>query len=165
MSDLIERDLKGETVCGFRVAAYRETHPEHGDKYGHSYSEHWSTPNTRDPRVKVERLFTEDQLRAALRSAAAREAELEAKLAHAEKWWTIEAKNATAYAEDCADENKRAKAAEAREAALVEALAFYASRDNWQPYSGPRLSRPSHAATDRGSRAREALAAAKGDAP
>jgi hypothetical protein len=59
----VERDISGETVCGFRVAAWRETHPEHGDKYGHSYSEHWSTPNSRDPRVKVERLFTEDQLR------------------------------------------------------------------------------------------------------
>jgi hypothetical protein len=64
------RDMAGETVLGFRVAAYRETHPEHGDKFGHSYSEHWSTPNTRDPRVKVERLFTEDQLREALRLSA-----------------------------------------------------------------------------------------------
>lgn len=59
---LVERDDTGETVRGFRVAAWRETHPEHGDKYGHAYSEHWSTPNTRDPRVKVERLFTESQL-------------------------------------------------------------------------------------------------------
>jgi hypothetical protein len=62
----VERDLAGETVLGFRVAAYRETHPEHGSKYGHHYSEHWSTPNTRNPAVKVERLFTEDQLREAL---------------------------------------------------------------------------------------------------
>jgi len=65
----VERHLSHETVCGFRVAAYRETHPEHGAKYGHSYSEHWSTPNTRHPDVKVERLFTEDQLRAALSPA------------------------------------------------------------------------------------------------
>lgn len=64
--DGAERHLSGETVCGFEVAAYRETHPEHGDQYGHTYSEHWSTPNTRDPRVKVERLFTETQLREAL---------------------------------------------------------------------------------------------------
>ncbi len=62
----VQRDISGETVCGFRVAAWRETHPEHGDTYGHRYSEHWSTPSTRDPRVKVERLFTETQLRAAL---------------------------------------------------------------------------------------------------
>lgn len=61
----IARDISGETVCGFRVAAYRETHPEHGDKYGHSYSEHWSTPS-RNPAVTVERLFTEAQLREAL---------------------------------------------------------------------------------------------------
>jgi hypothetical protein len=59
---LVERDMSGETVCGFRVAAYRETHPEHGDTYGHIYSEHWSTPNSRNPKVKVERLFTESQL-------------------------------------------------------------------------------------------------------
>jgi hypothetical protein len=64
--ELVEKDISGESVCGFRVAAYRETHPEHGDKYGHIYSKHWSTPSYRDPRVKVERLFTEDQLRAAL---------------------------------------------------------------------------------------------------
>ena len=63
---LVGRDAAGETVHGFRVAAYRETHPEHGDKFGHRYSEHWSTPNTRDPRVKVERLFTEEQLLAAI---------------------------------------------------------------------------------------------------
>lgn len=61
----IRRELAGETVCGFRVAAYRETDPEHGSKYGHRYSEHWSTPS-RNPLVKVERLFTESQLRAAL---------------------------------------------------------------------------------------------------
>ena len=59
------RDISGETVCGFRVAAYRETHPEHGDKFGHRYSEHWSTPS-QNPAVTVERLFTEQQLRAAL---------------------------------------------------------------------------------------------------
>lgn len=57
------RDIAGETVCGFRVAAYRETHPEHGDKYGHRYSEHWSTPS-QNPAVKVERLFTEADVRA-----------------------------------------------------------------------------------------------------
>ena len=66
----VERHLSHETVCGFKVAAYRETHPEHGAKYGHSYSEHWSTPNTRHPDVKVERLFTEAQLRAALSTPA-----------------------------------------------------------------------------------------------
>lgn len=59
------RDMAGETVCGFRVAAWRETHPEHGDKYGHTYSEHWSTPS-KHPAVVVERLFTEGQLREAL---------------------------------------------------------------------------------------------------
>jgi hypothetical protein len=68
----VTRDISGETVCGFRVAAYRETHPEHGDKYGHRYSEHWSTPS-RNPAVKVERLFTEEQLRAALRSSQEKE--------------------------------------------------------------------------------------------
>jgi len=62
----VVRDIASETVCGLRVAAYRETHPEHGDKYGHTYSEHWSTPNTRNPAVRVERLFTETQLRAAI---------------------------------------------------------------------------------------------------
>lgn len=65
------RDMAGETVCGFRVAAYREKHPEHGSKFGHAYSEHWSTPNSRNPAVKVERLFTEEQLRAALAAAPA----------------------------------------------------------------------------------------------
>lgn len=65
----VTRDMSGEAVCGFRVAAYRETHPEHGNRFGHKYSEHWSTPNSRDPRVVVERLFTEDQLRAALSKA------------------------------------------------------------------------------------------------
>lgn len=64
----VERDMTGETVCGFRVAAWRETHPEHGDKFGHSYSEHWSTPS-QNPDVKVERLFTETQLLAALSRA------------------------------------------------------------------------------------------------
>ena len=65
MADDIVREMAGETVCGFRVAAYRETHPEHGDKFGHRYSEHWSTPS-QHPAVKVERLFTEAQLREAL---------------------------------------------------------------------------------------------------
>ena len=64
-SSEVERDMTGETVCGFRVAAWRETHPEHGDKYGWKYSEHWSTPSSRNPAVRVERLFTEAQLRAA----------------------------------------------------------------------------------------------------
>lgn len=68
----VTRELSGESVCGFRVAAYRETHPEHGAKFGHHYSEHWSTPNSRDPRVTVERLFTEDQLRQALSATPAR---------------------------------------------------------------------------------------------
>lgn len=63
----VERDMCGETVLGMRVAAYRETHPEHGDKYGHSYSEHWSTPS-KHPNVKVERLFTEQQVRDLLAS-------------------------------------------------------------------------------------------------
>lgn len=65
-ADGVTRYLNREEVLGFEVAAYRETHPEHGDTYGHRYSEHWSTPNSHDPRVKVERLFTETQLRAAL---------------------------------------------------------------------------------------------------
>lgn len=64
-TDDVVRDMTGESVCGYRVAAWRETHPEHGDKFGHRYSEHWSTPST-NPAVKVERLFTESQLRAAL---------------------------------------------------------------------------------------------------
>jgi len=61
--DMVEWDVSGETVLGMRVAAYRETHPEHGNKFGHIYSEHWSTPNYRHPNVKVERLFTEKQVR------------------------------------------------------------------------------------------------------
>jgi hypothetical protein len=65
---LVERTMCGETVNGFAVAAYRETHPEHGSAHGHIYSEHWSTPNTRDPRVTVDRLFTEAQLLEALSS-------------------------------------------------------------------------------------------------
>lgn len=56
----IERTPESETVLGFKVTAYREPHPEHGTKYGHRYSEHWSTPNYNLP---VERLFTEAQLR------------------------------------------------------------------------------------------------------
>lgn len=59
----VVRDMAGETVCGFRVAAYREKHPVHGDKYGHTYSEHWSTPSAG---ANVERLFTESQLIEAL---------------------------------------------------------------------------------------------------
>jgi hypothetical protein len=66
----VTRDIAGETVHGFRVAAYRETDPEHGDKYGHTYSEHWSTPNTRNPAVRVERMFTETQLLKALTGEA-----------------------------------------------------------------------------------------------
>jgi hypothetical protein len=69
---LVKRTASGETFMGFPVAAYRETHPEHGDTYGHRYSEHWSTPS-KDPRVKVERLFTEDLITA----LAARLAECE----------------------------------------------------------------------------------------
>jgi len=65
------RDVAGETVLGMRVAAYRETHPEHGAKYGHCYSEHWSTPNHKHPDVKVERLFTESAVRALLQSQQA----------------------------------------------------------------------------------------------
>jgi hypothetical protein len=61
--EICERDASGETVLGMRVAAYRETHPEHGSKFGHIYSEHWSTPNYLHPNVKVERLFTEKQVR------------------------------------------------------------------------------------------------------
>lgn len=60
------RDASGETRFGMRVAAYRETHPEHGDKFGHRYSEHWSTPNWNNPSVKVNRLYTEDQFIASL---------------------------------------------------------------------------------------------------
>lgn len=65
MADVV-RSASGETVLGYQVAAYRETHPLYGDGYGYRYSEHWSTPNTKHPTVKVERLFTEDQLRAAI---------------------------------------------------------------------------------------------------
>lgn len=61
-----------EVIEGFEVAAYREPHPEHGTKYGHRYSEHWSTPNWKHPDVRVERLFTEAQLRAALDDVPAR---------------------------------------------------------------------------------------------
>lgn len=53
-----QRDIAGENCLGMRVAAYRETHPEHGNKYGYRYSEHWSTPS-QSPAVTVERLFTE----------------------------------------------------------------------------------------------------------
>ncbi|MBI1620314.1 Lar family restriction alleviation protein [Aquamicrobium zhengzhouense] len=77
VSELVGRDAAGETVFGLRVAAYRETHPEHGDRYGHAYSEHWSTPNYNHPNVKVERLFTEDQLRDTLTTLSVRNAELE----------------------------------------------------------------------------------------
>lgn len=80
VSELVGRDAAGETVFGLRVAAYRETHPEHGDRYGHAYSEHWSTPNYNHPNVKVERLFTEDQLRdtlTTLTTLSVRNAELE----------------------------------------------------------------------------------------
>lgn len=68
LTEDIQRDISGETLCGFRVAAYRETHPKYGDQYGHRYSEHWSTPS-QNPAVTVERLFTETQLRAALSRA------------------------------------------------------------------------------------------------
>ena len=71
--ETVERDISGEIVCGFRVAAYRETHPEYGATYGYFYSDHWSTPNNKHPNVVVERLFTEDQLRAALAAAPADE--------------------------------------------------------------------------------------------
>lgn len=69
------RGMADETVFGYRVAAYRETHPEHGDKYGHRYSEHWSTPSQNSD-VKVERLFTEEQLLSAIGSDAAMTSEL-----------------------------------------------------------------------------------------
>jgi hypothetical protein len=72
-----ERTISGETWNGIPVAAYRETHPEHGDKFGYSYSGHWSTPNWKHPNVKVERLFTEE----ALTQADARIARLEDLLA------------------------------------------------------------------------------------
>lgn len=72
MDDAV-RDIAGETVCGLRVAAYRETHAEHGDRYGHQYSEHWSTPS-KNPAVKVERLFTEDQVRGILSRLSAAKA-------------------------------------------------------------------------------------------
>jgi hypothetical protein len=90
MKDDVVRDMSGETVQGFRVAAWRETHPEHGDKYGHIYSEHWSTPNTRHPAVTVERLFTEGQLRASFSRADALETEnaaLRGALTKIEKWF------------------------------------------------------------------------------
>lgn len=58
----VVRFMEGETLCGLRVAAWRETHPEFGDKFGHTYSEHWSTPS-QSPKVTVERLFTEADVR------------------------------------------------------------------------------------------------------
>ena len=86
----VTRDIAGETVHGFRVAAYRETHPEHGDKYGHTYSEHWSTPNTRNPAVRVERLFTETQLLKALTGEAPAQ-DVTATLVEALKPFAVEA--------------------------------------------------------------------------
>jgi hypothetical protein len=53
------RDLSGETYLGLRVAAWREE-SRHGEKYGHVYSEHWSTPGA--GAKNVERLFTESQV-------------------------------------------------------------------------------------------------------
>ncbi|MGU3457257.1 hypothetical protein ACLBV5_13195 [Brevundimonas sp. M1A4_2e] len=66
--DDVQRTMDGETVCGFKVAAWRFIGPNDGDeaRFGHRYCEHWSTVGNAPKRV--ERLFTEGQLRAALRA-------------------------------------------------------------------------------------------------
>jgi len=66
------RTAAREVVEGFEVAAYREADRGDGSRYGYRYSGHWSTPNWRHPDVKIERLFTEAQLRAALDDVPAR---------------------------------------------------------------------------------------------
>jgi len=67
------RTMDGETVWGFKVAAWRYVGPQDPDdaRFGHRYCEHWSTVGNAPK--KVERLFTEDQLRAALSAAPAPE--------------------------------------------------------------------------------------------
>lgn len=64
----VQRTISGESVCGFKVAAWQYLGPndESDAKYGHRYCEHWSTVGAHPK--KVVRLFTEDQLRAALRA-------------------------------------------------------------------------------------------------
>lgn len=63
------RDLSGETYLGFRVAAWRYRGHADEDFWPHRYAEHWSTPGA--GAREVERLFTEDQLRAAITRAEA----------------------------------------------------------------------------------------------
>lgn len=66
----VHRTMDGETVGGFRVAAWRYIGPQDPDdaRYGYRYCEHWSSVG--NVPKKVERLFTEEQLRAAMLSAA-----------------------------------------------------------------------------------------------
>lgn len=65
-----ERTIDGETVLGFKVAAWRYQNASDADgaPYGYRYCEHWSTPG--NGAKAVERLFTETQLRDALRTQA-----------------------------------------------------------------------------------------------
>lgn len=65
---IVTRTLSHEYVNGIEVAAYRD---ERNTPFGpmNSYSEHWSTPG--ESAVKIERLFTEDQLIAAVEAARA----------------------------------------------------------------------------------------------
>jgi hypothetical protein len=62
----VERTIDGESVGGFKVAAWRYLGPQDDDgaRFGYRYCEHWSTVGNHPK--KVERLFTEDQLLAAL---------------------------------------------------------------------------------------------------
>lgn len=76
----VERTIDGETVLGFKVAAWRYLGPKDNARFGYRLCEHWSTPGNYPQ--KVERLFTETQLRAALASplVSERERELEGAL-------------------------------------------------------------------------------------
>ena len=64
--DDVQQTISGETVCGFKVAAWQYLGPNDDAKFGHRYCEHWSTVGNH-PKLVV-RLFTEDQLRSALRA-------------------------------------------------------------------------------------------------
>lgn len=64
--DDVQQTISGETVCGFKVAAWQYLGPNDDAKFGHRYCEHWSTVGNHPKRVV--RLFTEDQLRSALRA-------------------------------------------------------------------------------------------------
>ena len=69
------RDVSGETAFGLRVAAWRYRQGDETEKLPHHYAEHWSTPGA--GARGVERLFTEDQVRTLLATAAADKAEKE----------------------------------------------------------------------------------------